>query len=462
MILSAMISLDMIGQITSFGGQTFTWLLVFAALWMIPYGLITAELGSAFPSEGGLYEWVSLAFGRLAGNVATMMYWSINPTWMGGSLAFISAQCWSNYIYPMAVGSPGDYGFKAIFIVFCYAITAMPLERSRIVFRIGTYMKLLLTIMFLITTVAYGLKFGFKGIGVSGMAPTLAGGLGLAPLLLFSFVGFEVPSQAGDEMRDPQRDVPRGIAVSGLVSLLAYALPILALLLVLPSSAITGISGFMAAVETVFDIYGPASRFLLFVAAMAFITSLAVTAAAWATGANRALAVAAADGAFYSCFAKINVRRQTPERVSFLGAAMALVFMVAGTIFSAGNSASAFAVVLSIATSTSMLSLLFVFPAAYRLRLTHPQTPRPYTVPGGLLGMGIAATITTMWMTLGSLAAIFPGMLEVWFGLEYPFVEHWGVTRVRFEIFALATLAVLLAIGIIGFMRGQHFSQRKP
>lgn len=130
--------------------------------------------------------------------------------------------------------------------------------------------------------------------------------------------------------------------------------------------------------------------------------------------------------------------------------------MVAGTVFSAGNNATTFAVVLSIATSTSMISLLFVFLAAYRLRLTHPHTPRLYAVPGGLAGMGLAAAITTLWVALGTWTTIFPGTLEAMLGLDYPFAKHWGVSRPRFEIFALGTLAVLLAIGLIGLIRGKR------
>ncbi len=113
MILSALISLDMVGEISSFGGETFTWLLVLALLWMIPYGLVTAELGSAFPDEGGLYEWVKRAFGRLPGSIATVMYWSINPLWIGGSLAFISTQAWSGFIHPVGSGTLGDFASRS-------------------------------------------------------------------------------------------------------------------------------------------------------------------------------------------------------------------------------------------------------------------------------------------------------------------------------------------------------------
>ncbi|MBO0884864.1 MAG: APC family permease, partial [Mycobacterium sp.] len=226
MILAVMISLDMIGQISTFGGETFTWLLVLAVLWMLPYGLVTAELGSAFPVEGGVYEWVSRAFGRLSGSLAAIMYWSINPLWIGGSLAFISTEAWSTYIHPITAGSLADYVFKGAFILASMAITLLSLERCRVVFAIATNVKLLLALFFLATAVVYGVENGFNGIRMLTWSPTMTGFLALVPLLLFSLAGFEVPSQAGDEMQDPRHDVPRGIAVGGFIGLLAYSLPV--------------------------------------------------------------------------------------------------------------------------------------------------------------------------------------------------------------------------------------------
>ncbi|HET7668213.1 MAG TPA: APC family permease [Mycobacterium sp.] len=455
MILAAMISLDMVGQISTFSGETFTWLVVLALLWMVPYGLITAELGSAFPAEGGLYEWVKRAFGRLAGALAAIMYWSINPLWIGGSLAFISTEAWSTYISPIDAGTAGDYVFKGAFVLLSTAITLVSLERCRVIFAVGTNLKLLLALFFLGTTVMYGIDNGFNGVGSLTWSPTMTGFLALVPLLLFSLVGFEVPSQAGDEMQNPQSDVPRGIALGGFVGLLAYALPVLALLLVLPPDKITGIAGFMAAVETVFGIYGPAAPILVKLAVIAFIVTLAITGATWALAANRALAVAAGDGAFFPYFAKFDPRRQTPARVGVLTGVVALVFMIAGVIFSAGDSAATFTVVLSITISTSLIAYLFVFPAALRLRSTHADTPRPYAVPGGPLGMALVAGLTTFWAALGSWVAVFPGTLEGLFGLDYPFLDHWGVTRWRFEIFTLGTLAVLVAVAVAGYLRGR-------
>jgi glutamate:GABA antiporter len=138
-----------------------------------------------------------------------------------------------------------------------------------------------------------------------------------------------------------------------------------------------------------------------------------------------------------------------------LGAVLSIAFMIAGVEFSGGHDAATFAVVLSIAISTSSITYLFVFPSAFRLRFNHPGASRPYTVPGGAVGMAIAAGLTTLWVALGTLTAVFPGTAEMLFGLDYPFTKHWGVTRPRFEAFALGTLAAVLAIAVIGFLAGR-------
>ena len=45
------------------GAQAITWLAISLVLFLIPYGMLAAELGSAFPAEGGPYEWVKMSFG---------------------------------------------------------------------------------------------------------------------------------------------------------------------------------------------------------------------------------------------------------------------------------------------------------------------------------------------------------------------------------------------------------------
>jgi hypothetical protein len=54
-------------------------------------------------------------------------------------------------------------------------------------------------------------------------------------------------------------------------------------------------------------------------------------------------------------------------------------------------------------------------------------------------------------MLLGSWVAIFPGTLEELTGHSYSVFASYGVTRLRFEVFTLGTLAIVLLVGLIGY-----------
>src|SRR5580700_6958698 len=82
----AIVGLDSVAFAAQAGAQAITWLLISLVLFLIPYGMLTAELGAAFPVEGGPYEWARLAFGRAAGAVTAILYWLSNPLWVGGTL----------------------------------------------------------------------------------------------------------------------------------------------------------------------------------------------------------------------------------------------------------------------------------------------------------------------------------------------------------------------------------------
>ena len=82
----AVIGLNALGAFASNGAQAFTWLVLSAVTFFLPYGLLVAELGSTFPQEGGIYEWCKLAGGRLYAAFAATLYWITVPLLIGGSV----------------------------------------------------------------------------------------------------------------------------------------------------------------------------------------------------------------------------------------------------------------------------------------------------------------------------------------------------------------------------------------
>jgi hypothetical protein len=100
------------------------------------------------------------------------------------------------------------------------------------------------------------------------------------------------------------------------------------------------------------------------------------------------------------------------------------------------------------------------FPAAVKLRYAYGHIHRPYRVPYGRGGVWTAGALTTIWVALGSWVAVFPGTLEKLFGLRYDFKEEWGVSRWTFEALTLGTLAVILAIALVGYALSRDVRER--
>ena len=55
-LICTIVGVDTLGLVASEGAQGFTWLIFLSIAFFVPYALIVAELGSAFPEEGGSYK----------------------------------------------------------------------------------------------------------------------------------------------------------------------------------------------------------------------------------------------------------------------------------------------------------------------------------------------------------------------------------------------------------------------
>jgi amino acid transporter len=459
--LCALVGLDTLGSVASNGSQGFLWLVVMAITFVVPYMLLMSEIGSTFTEEGGPYEWVKLAFGRVHAGVAAVVYWASNPFWVGGSLSFIAGAAWAASDLPSLgidrLGSVGDVLFKLLFIWFSIIVAIASIEKGKWIPNAGAIARILVLGFFTITLVVYAAQHGVEGFDWGHISPTWSVFFALTPVILFNYVGFELQNGAAEEMVNPQRDVPVSVLRSGALGVLLYCLPVLGILLVLPKKQITGIDGFVDAVKTTFSVYGGAQNALFILAALGFIFTLMTSGAVWMIGADRVLAVAAYDGAFFPWFGVFNRKLGTPVRVNVLSGVTASIFMgVAVAMLKSGSAGNAFKVVLSMATSTTLLSYLWIFPAAFVLRRRFPGLRRPYRVPGGNVGIAVVIALVFAWVLLGSFVAIAPGILEKIVGAPYDFRESWGVGRWVFHGLTLGTLAAMFLVAALGYRGGRR------
>ena len=79
--VSAMLVPDTVATSAAIGVQGLTFWLVLGVFFFIPYGFISAELGAAWPQEGGIYVWVREAFGGRLATLTAFLYWIGQPFW---------------------------------------------------------------------------------------------------------------------------------------------------------------------------------------------------------------------------------------------------------------------------------------------------------------------------------------------------------------------------------------------
>lgn len=468
--VSAIIGLDTLGAFAANGGQALVWLLISALTFLLPYGLLTAELGSTFTQEGGVYEWCKLAGGRLFASFAAMLYWISNPLWVGGTLsvtaiAAIKTFWFGNPKFQFFGNSVGDAAVEMLIaLIFIWGTTwcaIMSLKFGKWLSVFGSYVKLALLVVFMGLAIIF--IFGGKATGqhvsFSDFIPTNWGLIvsGILPVLIFNWVGFELQNGAGEEMENPQRDVPRSLIRAGLTATGAYALFIIAILLALPKSALSGVSGFLSAVQLVTTVLpGPIATVLGWVIALGAIIGLASSGGTWIIGADRTYAIAALDRTAPVLLGRFSGRFGTPIAVNTMSGIVASIAMAGAisiTAFaSGGNLATLFGLVLGFTISTTTLSYLFIFPAYLILRYKYPNVRRPYTVPGGMVGAWIATLLPLAYAVIASYFILIPTDQTI---------TNNSVSRLTYELTQFIPLLAIGLLTVVFYIWGQMETRNK-
>ena len=209
-------------------------------VYLVPYGMIVSELGSAFPYEGGPYVWTRLAYGRLAGAYTATFYWMSNPVWVGSTVAAVVVAAVNSFFLashnPLGTWASIAVGLGVVWA--CTALSSIELKWGKWAGAIGTIVRLLTWAIFIALVVVFLFTKGKPAgtITVSDLKPSIVGFLAVIGLLQFLFVGFELSSGASEEMKDPQKDIPKMIVRSGIIASLVTGSMILGVLLGCPAT----------------------------------------------------------------------------------------------------------------------------------------------------------------------------------------------------------------------------------
>ena len=461
-LVCTLVGLDTIGTVASNGAQGFTWLIFLVPVFFIPYALLTSELGSTFSEEGGPYVWTKLALGRFIAGVNALIYWIANPIWLGGTLCITAVATFDAFFFDLG---NWKYVFGILFIWVSVWAAILSFGIGKWLPTIGAWGRMIVLSFFSLTVVIYAIKHGVHGVGGGDFKPTYAVFIALVPVLFFNYVGFELPNAAGDEMKDPQKDVPFTVIRAAFMAVVLYGLPILAILLVLPLSQVSSLGGFIDAIKTVFTVYGGhvgatpdqtvlsgAGKAIGDVGAVLFIFALMSSGATWIMGADRAQAVACYDGAGPRILGRFSARYGTPIAVNFASGAVSTVFMVLAFLLTSGSASKYFSAALGLAISTTTISYLAIFPALYLLRKKLPHVHRPYHVPWGDRGAFVISALTFFWSFLATAALLWPGL-----GQSHPdqsLPSGFEGQRWQYEASQFIPLLAFIGLGVLFYVLG--------
>ncbi len=425
----AVLVIDTLTASASIGPSSITWWLITFVLFVVPYGMIASELGTAWPGEGGIYDWVKRAFGDRWAVRTTWFYWINVALWMPAVYIMFAGMFSRLFAPDLSLWAQIGIGIALTWITVWFCNISV--DVGKLIPNLGAVAKVVIILVlggggfFLASS-----KGVANHITLSSLIPSLDSGLSFLPAIVFNLMGFELVACMGAEIRDPKRDTPRSIfAAAGTVTFF-YIMGTIGILVALPVENIGLVDGI---VDTLKVIFGESSSLVSIIGILALFTFI-TNMVTWCMGANRAAAEAAADGELPALFAKTN-SNGAPLGANIITGLVSTAVMICYGFFAAGND-ELFWTLFAFSSVIFLFPYLFMFPAFLRLRRSEPNALRPYRVPGGKAFALWCTVIPSLFVIQAILLFIFPDLPlgTVDWGYSLPVLLGIGLTVAVGEI----------------------------
>ena len=388
--VSAILLLDTLAASASIGVSSITWWVLLGIAFFVPYGLISAELGTTYPEQGGIYAWVRDSFGARWGTRITWLYWLNNVLW-DASVFVLFAGIFAQMFFP-DLSLTAKIGIAIGLTWAMVAITCLSLNIGKWIPNTGAIIKMIAFTALVIGGVAFALRHEgplANDFSFSALTPEWDSGIQYISAIIYGMLGFELMSSASEEMKNPARDIPRAIAWSGVAIFLFYILGTFAILAVVPLDEIDLVEGLVDTFRQLFGDSALGSAAAMTLGIFALFTFLSNTTT-WSIGANRAAAQAAIDGELPRFLAREHARYGTPVGAAVtMGLLITVVLLAYG--FVGGENAELFWNLFAASAVLFLLPYVGAVLAFWYARKNDAERPRPYRVPGG---NGVAGLIT--------------------------------------------------------------------
>lgn len=301
---------------------------VLAAIVVILSGLSFAEFASRVPVIGGPYAYLYVVFGEFA---AWLTGWLL----IGEFLLAVSsvASGWSGYVQgflqSLGVGLPhaltGGYNSEngtyidliaVLVVIFVTYIVSLEAKKALRLNNLMVFVKFGIIALFIVVGIFFVKPENWQPFTPFGFSGVLDG----AALVFFAFLGFDSVAMAAEEVKNPQKDVPRGIIGSILIATALYIIVTLILTGIVPYTEL-GVTDPVAFAMR----YVGHGTIGAIIAVGAILTLLTVTISMMYSLARLLFAVSK-DGLLPKFMTEIDEKHRTPRKATHVAGVAALFF----------------------------------------------------------------------------------------------------------------------------------------
>jgi len=403
---------ESVAPTAAIGNSQYFWWIFLIIAFVLPYGLVCAELGSTFPSEGGLYDWVKKAFGKKwAGRVA-WNYWINFPLWIASLAVAVTDVIASVFEIEL-----GLWALLALQIGYTLLVTVLSTNRigeNKWLVNVGTVFKILFMVGLGALGIYVFIKTGESANPVQSVAdlfPSMdLAGLGFISIIIFNVLGFEVVATFVDDMENPKKEIPKALIVGGILMAIFYILPSTGVNIAMPveEAEVAGLTDSFAILLESLGVAPDVIRIVVIVAGLMFIYTMIVNIASWSFGVHSVAKYSADDGGLPTIFKKTN-KEGCATGSAWACGVVALVLVIAGVLLGEYGSDEAnnlFWTFFSLSLITLLLSYVPLFLAYGKLRKTD-STPRVFTATKSNFLAGVFTYVPFILLILAIVFTIF-------------------------------------------------------
>ena len=365
-------------------GLGLTFLLIVPLLFSVPIALATAEMTTLMPVEGGFYRWSRAALGDFWGFQCG--WWNWTGTFLMSASYGVGMADYLEFWFPMH-SRVEHWAVAFIFLVVVACLNVLGVHLVS---------KLTLILLFLMSIpVAVFVVEGFHHARFNPFHPFFptdrpwqgAFGVGLA-IALWSYAGYEQLSTVIEEVENPSRNFPIGLAIVVPMAIGIYVVTMAAGLAALGNWK-EWETGYLVTAARLTG--GNALGTAIFVAA---VICLFVLLDSTMLSVTRIPLAMAEDGYLHPALAEVSARFGTPVRSIVLST----VFCAALAIFTVPQ-------LIGVYAWTRMATSIETVISFWQLRREYPDAPRSFRVSGGVVGAALivlAPTLLFAWAMIYS------------------------------------------------------------